>query len=62
MTVYKGSEGRTSALCVDKDPETVPGEVGDINVALFHLIEATCNGLQCPSYARRERTDLCSLH
>ena len=57
MTEYKGSEGRTSAECVDKDPETVPGEVADTNGALFQFTEATCNGLECPPYvAEKELT------
>ena len=57
MTENKASEGRTSAECVDKDPETVPGEVADTNGALFHFIEATCNGLECPPYvAEKELT------
>ena len=56
MTEYK-SHGRTSAECVDKDPETVPGEVANTNGALFHFTEATCNGLQCPPYdAEKELT------
>ena len=57
MTEYRGHGGRTSAECVDKDPETVPGEVANTNGAMFHLIEATCNGLQCPPYnAEKELT------
>ena len=46
MTEYKHN-GRTSAECVDKDPETVPGEVANTDGSMFHLMEATCNGLQC---------------
>ena len=50
MTEYKGHAGRTSAECVDKDPETVPGEVANNNGGAFIHTEATCNGLQCPPY------------
>ena len=57
MTLYKRGEGRTSAKCIDKDPETVPGEVADRNGALFYHTEATCNGLECPPYvAEKELT------
>ena len=57
MTAYKGHAGRTSAECVDKDPETVPGEVANTDGALFYQTEATCNGLDCPPYvAEKELT------
>ena len=56
MTEYKG-HGRTSAECVDKDPETVPGEVADTNGVVFLHTEAACNGIQCPPYdAEKELT------
>ena len=48
------SHHRSSAVCVDKDPETVSGE---INGVLFYNIEATCNGIECPPYvAEKELT------
>ena len=50
MTERKTYHGRTSAECVDKDPETVSGEVTGTGRALFHFTEATCNGLKCPPY------------
>ena len=57
MTDYKSHPGRTSAECVDKDPDTVPGEVANTNGALFYHTEATCNGLDCPPYvAEKELT------
>ena len=41
---------RSSFDCVDIDPDTESG--GDVytNGALFYLVTATCNGLQCPPY------------
>ena len=57
MTEYKASKGRTSTECVDKDHETVPGEVAGTNGAAFQFTEATCNGLAYPSYvAEKELT------
>ena len=57
MTEYKNHGGRTSVECIDKDPETVHGEVANTNGALFHFIEATCNGIECPPYdAEKELT------
>ena len=57
MAEYRDHAGKTSAECVDKDPETVPGEVASTNGVLFYHTEATCNGLQCPPYvAEKELT------
>ena len=57
MTGYRGHFGRTSAECVDKDPETVRGEVANSDGVLFYHTEATCNGLECPPYvAEKELT------
>ena len=36
--------------CVDKDQESVPGSHANTNGALFHHVEASCNGMQCPPY------------
>ena len=41
---------RRSAECIDKDPESVPGEAANTNGAMFYHMEATCNGIQCPPY------------
>ena len=57
MTERYDHVGRTSAECVDKDPESVCGEMQDANGALFCHTEATCNGLRCPPYnAEKELT------
>ena len=43
--------------CIDKDPESIAGENGNVNYgALFSHVEATCNIL-CPPYdTKRELT------
>ena len=41
---------RNTFECVDKDPESISGSVGNIDGALFYHVEATCNGLPCPPY------------
>ena len=50
MTEYRDHAGRTSVECIDKDPERVRCEADNTNGALFHFIEATCNGIECPPY------------
>ena len=48
---------RTMFTCMDKDAESIPGEAGDTNGALFYHVEATCNGILCPPYdTERELT------
>jgi hypothetical protein len=42
---------RTSYVCVDADPESVPGSAADINGALFYFTEVRCHGINCPPYA-----------
>ena len=56
MTEHHGHR-RTMFACVDKDAESIPGEAGDTNGALFYHVEATCNGILCPPYdTEREMT------
>ena len=50
MTAHKNQQGRQSATCVDKEPETVPGEAENTDETAFHHIKVTCNGIQCPPY------------
>jgi len=52
---YLMSEARTSSdhhrtmyKCVDKNPDSIPGSISDINGALFYHVEANCNGMACP--------------
>ena len=51
MGPHDTSNYRASYICVDKDPETVPGQAhnnaGSNNP---HHVEATCDGLLCPPY------------
>ncbi len=44
------SHKRTRFICLDKDPESVPGSYGNVNGALLYVNEATCTGLLCPPY------------
>ena len=41
---------RTMYECVDKNPDSVPGSASNTNGALFHHVEASCNGMLCPPY------------
>ena len=50
MTGHKDENGRQSATCVDKDPETVRGEAENTIGVRFQHIKVTCNGIQCPPY------------
>ena len=50
-------QGRLSFECVDKDAESIPGSSSNTNGALFHHVEATCNGIPCGPYeAEKELT------
>ena len=54
MTEWKGISsnirGRTMFECVDKDQESIPGSAGSRDGVLFYHVEASCNGMPCPSY------------
>ena len=44
-------KGRMEFVCVDKDPEAIPGLGSDINAALLHPVSVECNfGIPCPPY------------
>ena len=49
MSDYHGYT-TTMYECVDKNPDSVPGSAANTNGALFHYVEANCNGMLCPSY------------
>ena len=36
--------------CVDRNPESIAGSIGNINGGLFYHVEAKCTGLACPPY------------
>ena len=40
--------------CVDKDAESIPGSTANTNGALFHHVQAQCNGLLCPPYDKNK--------
>ena len=47
--------------CVDKDAESIPGSIANINGALFYHVQAQCNGLLFPLYDN-ERVILCGIY
>ena len=44
------SHYRTMYECIDQNPESVSGSIGDASEALFYHVEATCRGIACPPY------------
>ena len=50
MAPHSTGNYRASFICVDKDPEVVPGEAGNEASNDPHHVEATCDGLLCPPY------------
>ncbi|CAH1233008.1 Hypp557 [Branchiostoma lanceolatum] len=49
--------GAKEYVCVDGQPETIPGGDANQNGALFYPVEARCGSLPCPSYVEgRELT------
>ena len=47
----RNANHRSMHICLDKTPETVPGEGGNTNGAVLHHVEASCStGLPCPNY------------
>ena len=39
---------RTTYMCVEKNPDSVPGSASNTNGTLFYHVEAHCNGMLCP--------------
>ena len=51
MTEHYGHKGRQEFVCLDKDPETVPGEANNDDGALMYHVQGACNrGIPCPPY------------
>ena len=50
MTAHYSHLGRRVTVCVDKDSESIPGSAANTNGALLYHMEATCNGIPCPTY------------
>ena len=50
--LMSGHQGhyRTMYICLDKNPETVPGTPANLDGALMYHVEADCSGLPCPNY------------
>ena len=49
MSNYLGFQ-RTLYECVDQEQESIPGSQISTDGALFHHVEANCNGMPCPPY------------
>ena len=58
MSEAKWSDrSRTMYECIDKNPDSVPGSVSNVDGAVFYHVEASCNGMLCPPYdAQKELT------
>ncbi|XP_066279741.1 uncharacterized protein [Branchiostoma lanceolatum] len=57
MAEYYNHPGAKEFVCVDEQPETVPGGHANHNGALFYPVEARCGSLPCPNYVEgRELT------
>ena len=57
MTSYYGHNNQKDFVCVDKDPEYVPGSQKDMNGALLYHVEGQCGSLPCLPYVQyRELT------
>lgn len=41
---------QTNFVCVDNNPETIPGGILNRNGVSFFHVEATCSGIPCPPY------------
>ncbi|XP_068731400.1 uncharacterized protein [Montipora capricornis] len=57
MTAYHGHRHSSDFICVDGDPEYVPGSHANKNGALLHPVEGRCGSLPClPYVSGRELT------
>ena len=57
MTSHHGHKNQKDFVCIDKDPEYVPGSHKDMNGALLYHVEGQCGSLPCLPYVQyRELT------
>ncbi|XP_019633662.1 PREDICTED: short-chain collagen C4-like [Branchiostoma belcheri] len=57
MAGYRDQAGRSKFVCMDGEPEVLPGGEGNQSGALFYPVEARCGSLPCPPYVEgRELT------
>ena len=57
MTAYHNHKHSSDFICVDGDPEYVPGSHANKNGALLYAVELKCGSLPCPPYdSERELT------
>ncbi|XP_068731841.1 short-chain collagen C4-like isoform X1 [Montipora capricornis] len=50
MTSHYGHVHETEFVCIDKDPETVPGSHTDTNGAVLYVVQSNCGTLPCKPY------------
>jgi hypothetical protein len=51
MTANLGQTGRTQFICVDGNPEAIPGShSAQQDVAILYFVESQCGSLPCPPY------------
>ena len=50
MSASRSWSDRTMYVCIDKNPDSVPGSASSTDGALFYHVEANCNGMACPPY------------
>eukprot|EP00058_Branchiostoma_floridae_P011959 XP_002597447.1 hypothetical protein BRAFLDRAFT_80547 [Branchiostoma floridae] len=56
MTAHH-THSRTEFVCMDGEPEALPGGEGNEDGALFYVVESRCGSLPCPPYVEgRELT------
>ena len=41
---------KSTYVCLDGDPEVIPGGVTNTNGGLFYIVQAACGALPCPPY------------
>ena len=50
MTARASHKSNKDYICVDKEPDSVPGSAGSSNGALLHHVTTTCTGIPCEPY------------
>ena len=62
MTAHWDDKKPSNFICVDSDPESVPGSFGSHDGALLYLVQANCGYFSsCPPLSPRARTHMRSL-
>ena len=56
MAMYYNHQGPRSAVCMDNDPEKLPGGIGNSDQSMVYLIQTKCGSLPCSTYRDKELT------